>query len=53
MTGGRPSIAIDHCNIAAELAAAAGLEEIRAYADACLALVYLTAGRLREAIEFG
>jgi len=53
MTGGQPNIAIDHCNIAAEIAAAAGLKEIRAYADACLALAYLTAGRLREAIESG
>ena len=53
MTGGQPNIAIDHCNIAAEIAAAASLEEIRAYADACLALAYLTAGRLREAIEVG
>ena len=53
MTGGQPDIAIDHCNVAAEIAAAAGLEEIRAYADACLALAYLTAGRLREAIESG
>jgi tetratricopeptide (TPR) repeat protein len=53
MTGGQPNIAIDHCNIAAEIAAAAGLEEIRAYADACLALAYLTAGRLREAVEAG
>jgi class 3 adenylate cyclase/tetratricopeptide (TPR) repeat protein len=53
MTGGQPSIAIDHCNIAAKVAATAGLDEIRAYADACLALAYLTAGRLRDAIESG
>jgi tetratricopeptide (TPR) repeat protein len=53
MTGGQPNIAIDHCNIAAEIAAAAGLEEIRAYADACLALAQLTAGRLHEAIKSG
>ncbi len=53
MTGGRPDIAIDDCNIAAELATAAGLDEIKAYAESCLAQVYLTAGRLREAIEAG
>ena len=29
------------------------LDEIKAYADACLAQVYLIAGRLREAIEAG
>ena len=53
MTGGRPDIAIDHCNKAAELAAAPGLDELRAYAESCLAQVYLTAGRLREALEAG
>jgi tetratricopeptide (TPR) repeat protein len=53
MTGGRPDIAINDCNQAAELATAAGLDEIKAYAESCLAQVYLTAGRLREAIEAG
>ena len=53
MTGGRPDIAIDHCNKAAEFASAPGLDEVRAYAESCLAQVYLTAGRLREAIEAG
>jgi tetratricopeptide (TPR) repeat protein len=53
MTGGQPHIAIDHCNKAAAFAAAAGLGEIRAYAESCLAMAYLTAGRLREAIESG
>jgi class 3 adenylate cyclase/tetratricopeptide (TPR) repeat protein len=53
MTGGRPDIAIDHCNKAAGLAAAPELDELRAYAESCLAQVYLTAGRLREAIEAG
>jgi class 3 adenylate cyclase/tetratricopeptide (TPR) repeat protein len=53
MTGGRPDVAIDDCNTAAELATAARLDEIKAYAESCLAQVYLTAGRLREAIEAG
>jgi class 3 adenylate cyclase/tetratricopeptide (TPR) repeat protein len=53
MTGGQPHIAIDHCNKAAELAATAGLEEVKAYAESCLAQAYLPAGRLREAIEAG
>ena len=53
LTGGRPDIAIDHCNIAARLAAAAGLDEIKAFAESCLAQVYLITGRLREAIEAG
>jgi tetratricopeptide (TPR) repeat protein len=53
MTGGRPDIAIDDCNKAAECAAAAGMEEIKAFAESCLALAYLIAGRFREAIESG
>src|SRR6266446_2194401 len=53
MTGGRPDIAIDDCNKAAELAAVADLDEIKAYAEACLAQVYVIAGRFREAIESG
>jgi class 3 adenylate cyclase/tetratricopeptide (TPR) repeat protein len=53
LTGGHPDVAADHCNKAATVAAAAGLEEIKAYADCCLAQVYLTAGRLREAIASG
>jgi len=53
LTGGRPDIAIDHCNEAARLAAAAGLDEIKAFAESCLAQIYLFTGRLREAIETG
>jgi tetratricopeptide (TPR) repeat protein len=53
LTGGQPEIAIDHCNNAASLAAAAGLDEIKAFAESCLAQIYLILGRLREAIEAG
>ena len=53
LTVGQPDIAIDHCNKAAAFASAAGLDEVRAFAESCLAQVYLTAGRLREAIEAG
>jgi class 3 adenylate cyclase/tetratricopeptide (TPR) repeat protein len=53
LTAGQPDIAIDHCNEAASIAAAAGLHEIKAFADSCLAQVYLIAGRLREAVEAG
>ncbi len=53
LTGGRPEIAIDHCNTAATLAAAAGLDEVKAFAESCLAQIYLITGRLREAIEAG
>jgi len=53
LTGGRPDIAIDHCNKAAAFAAAAGLDEIKAYVESCLAQGYLIAARFREAIESG
>jgi class 3 adenylate cyclase/tetratricopeptide (TPR) repeat protein len=53
LTGGRTDIAIDDCNEAARLAAAAGLDEIKAFAESCLAQIYLFTGRLHEAIEVG
>jgi tetratricopeptide (TPR) repeat protein len=53
MTGGQHDIAIEDCNKATELAAAAGLDDIKAFAEACLAQVYLVAGRFREAISSG
>jgi class 3 adenylate cyclase/tetratricopeptide (TPR) repeat protein len=53
LTGGRPEIAIEHCQEAARIAAAAGLEEIDAFAASCLAQVYMVAGRQHEAIEAG
>jgi class 3 adenylate cyclase/tetratricopeptide (TPR) repeat protein len=53
LTGGQPEIAIDHCNVAASVAADAGLNEIRAFAESCLVQAYLIAGRLREAIGAG
>jgi class 3 adenylate cyclase/tetratricopeptide (TPR) repeat protein len=53
LTGGQPDIAIDHCNLAAKLAADAGLDEIKADAESCLAEIYLFTGRLRETIEVG
>jgi class 3 adenylate cyclase/tetratricopeptide (TPR) repeat protein len=53
LTGGQPDIAIDHCNVAARLAAEAGLDEIKAFAESCLTQIYLFTGRLREAMETG
>jgi class 3 adenylate cyclase/tetratricopeptide (TPR) repeat protein len=53
LTGGRPDTAIDDCNEAARLASDAGLDELKAYAESCLAQIYLFTGRLREAIETG
>ena len=52
LTGGRPVVAIDHCNKAALLAGPAD-SEIKAYAESCLAQVYTIAGRLRDAVAMG
>ncbi len=53
LTGGRPEIPIAYCLEASAIAEAAGLEEIRAYAECCLCHVYAYAGRLREAMAAG
>jgi class 3 adenylate cyclase/tetratricopeptide (TPR) repeat protein len=53
LTGGRPDVAIQHCRQAVALAAAAGLDEIEASAESCLAHIYTVAGRLRDAIKVG
>jgi transcriptional regulator with AAA-type ATPase domain/tetratricopeptide (TPR) repeat protein len=53
LTGSRPEIAIAYCREASAIADAEGLDEIRAYADCCLAQVLLVAGDLRGALEAG
>jgi class 3 adenylate cyclase/tetratricopeptide (TPR) repeat protein len=53
LTGGRPDFAIDHCDKARAIAAEAGLDELKAFADSCLTGVYMIAGRLRDAVEAG
>ena len=53
LTGGRPDAAIDDCNEAIRVAAGAGLEEIRARAESCMAQIHLFTGKLRAAIETG
>jgi class 3 adenylate cyclase/tetratricopeptide (TPR) repeat protein len=53
MTGGRPDIAIEHCNKASAFAVAASLDDVKAYAESCAAQIYFIAGRLHEAIESG
>jgi class 3 adenylate cyclase/tetratricopeptide (TPR) repeat protein len=53
VSGGRPEVAIKHCREAAKIASVSGLDEIDAFAESCLAQVYLVAGRLRDAIASG
>jgi class 3 adenylate cyclase/tetratricopeptide (TPR) repeat protein len=52
-SGTHPDVAIEHCREAAKIAGAFGLDETNAYAESCLAQVYIVAGRLRDAIEAG
>jgi len=52
-SGGRPEVAIEHCREAAKIASAAGLDELNAFAESCLAQVYIVAGKLHDAVEAG
>jgi tetratricopeptide (TPR) repeat protein len=52
-SGGRPDVAIEHCREAAKIASASSLDEINAFAESCLAQVYVVAGSLRDAVEAG
>jgi class 3 adenylate cyclase/tetratricopeptide (TPR) repeat protein len=53
VTGSRSEIAIDNCRTAANIAAGNGFQDVEALASACLAQVYITAGRPREAVQAG
>jgi class 3 adenylate cyclase/tetratricopeptide (TPR) repeat protein len=53
LTGSRPQVAIEHCRNAAAIAAMTGLDEIDGFATSSLALVYILAGQLHDAIESG
>jgi tetratricopeptide (TPR) repeat protein len=53
LTGGDVETAIDHSLQAVAIASSGNLDEIRAYAEASLAQIYVIAGRLCEAIKVG
>jgi tetratricopeptide (TPR) repeat protein len=53
LTGGRPEVPIAYCREASAIAKAAGLDEIQAFAESCLAHVYAVAGSLRESMMAG
>jgi tetratricopeptide (TPR) repeat protein len=52
-SGGRTDTAIEYCQEAANIASTFGLGETNAFAESCLAQVYVVAGDLRRAIEAG
>ena len=49
LTGGEPAVAIEHCLRAAEIASAAGFNELDGFVASCLAQAYIVAGELRAA----
>jgi transcriptional regulator with AAA-type ATPase domain/tetratricopeptide (TPR) repeat protein len=53
LVGGQLEVAIARCEEAATLVEGAGLEDLRPFADCCLAQAYSLAGDLREAIAAG
>jgi class 3 adenylate cyclase/tetratricopeptide (TPR) repeat protein len=53
VSGGRSDVAITYCREAAKIASTAGLDDIKSFAESCLAQVYIVAGQLREAIQVG
>ena len=53
LTGGRPEVAITHCAEAVAIAESSGLLELCAFAESCLAQVYVFAGELRRGVEVG
>jgi class 3 adenylate cyclase/tetratricopeptide (TPR) repeat protein len=53
LTGAPPDVSIDYCRRAVEIAEAAGLDELRPFAECALAHVYVYAGDLAHTIEAG
>jgi class 3 adenylate cyclase/tetratricopeptide (TPR) repeat protein len=53
LTGARADVSVDYCLRASEIAESQGLDELRAYAQSCLAHVYLVAGNLGGGLEAG
>ncbi len=53
LTGSRPEVAIAYCREAAAISDASGFAELRAFAECCLAQVYLVAGDPRAGLAAG
>ena len=53
LTDGAPAVAIEHCRQAAQIAAAAGFEELDGFVASALAQAYVVAGEPRAAIDVG
>jgi class 3 adenylate cyclase/tetratricopeptide (TPR) repeat protein len=53
LTGARPEVAIAYCRQASDIADAENLDDIRGFAESCLAQAYTIAGRLQEALAAG
>jgi len=53
LTGARPEVPMTYCQEAIALADLGGLDDMRAFAQGCLAQAYVVVGRLREAVDVG
>ncbi len=53
LIGSRPEVSMAYCSKAASIADTEGLEDVKAFAESCLAHVYLTAGKLADALAAG
>src|SRR3989442_964313 len=53
LTGARPEVPMTYCREAIALADLAGLDDMRAFAQGCLAQVYVVVGKLRDAVDSG
>ena len=53
LTGGPPEVAIAHCAQAVAIAERSGLLELCAFAESCLAQVYVLAGELGRGLDVG
>ncbi len=53
LTGASADVSIGYCRQASEIAEREGLDDLRAYAQCCLAHVYLVAGNLQDALKAG
>jgi class 3 adenylate cyclase/tetratricopeptide (TPR) repeat protein len=53
LTGAPAHVSIEYCERASEIADEGGFTELRAYAESCLAHVYLVAGQLHDGLKAG
>jgi class 3 adenylate cyclase/tetratricopeptide (TPR) repeat protein len=53
LTGARPEVAVAHCREASAIADSAGLSDLRAFAESCLAQALVISGHTQDALASG